>query len=132
MLKYFNCPAEVVEVYGPNVAEMKAKGVKVHHADIRTFTPDRAYEVVMWWHGPEHVRKEDIPALLVRMSRYATKFIVFATPNGIYDQGAEYGNPYEVHKSHWTVDDFKELGMQADAIGVPDQKQGNIIAWIQL
>lgn len=131
MTQYFKCPIDVVEIYEPNVKDLQnSKRIRqVFYNDIRTFGASKMYEVVMWWHGPEHVPKKDLPAILLRMSQYCSKYIIFACPNGVYEQGPEYGNQYEIHASHYTVQDFIDIGMEADAIGEPNKKQGNIIAW---
>ena len=134
MTRFFRCPIDIVEVWPENVKQLKeAKHIrKVFQSDIRDFMPPLSYEVTMFWHGPEHLEKDELVPLILKMAQYTTKYIVFATPFGVYEQGAEYNNPYEEHKTHWTLEDFQEMGFECDAIGVKDAKQGNIIAWVKL
>jgi len=123
---------DVIEVFPENLIQLQ--NVKWINAligmDVREFYSEERYDCVMLWHGPEHFTKDEFPALLERMKTYAD-CVVFGCPNGKYDQGDEYGNPYERHLSTWYKEDFEKLGMQADAIGERDVKQGNIIAWIK-
>lgn len=122
---------DIVEAFPNNVAQLSnAKWINsVFCMDIRHFWTSEKYDITMFWHGPEHLEKWELPALIERMKTYSDR-IILATPNGRYDQGDEYGNPFEKHVSTWYIDDFVKLGLQADAIGLPDRKQGNIIAWI--
>ena len=123
---------DVIEVFPENILQLNEIRWlnSVIFMDIRNFQSAEKYDCVMLWHGPEHFTKEEIPALISQMKLY-TDCIVFGCPNGRYDQGDEYGNPYERHLSTWYKEDFEKLGMQADEIGVRDTKQGNIIAWIK-
>ena len=38
------------------------------------------------------------------------------TPNGYYDQEPYGGNPYQVHRSGWSVDDFQKRGYNVKGI----------------
>ena len=122
---------DIIEVFPENVLQLcEVNWIRVlFKNDIRDFIPSERYDCVMLWHGPEHFEASQIPGLLERMQTYSD-CVVFGCPNGKYDQGDEYGNPYERHLSTWYKKDFEKLGMQADAIGEPDARQGNIIAWI--
>ena len=134
MTKFFKCPIDCVEIWPENVKQLETSP-RLRHvwlSDIRDFSPQWTYELTMFWHGPEHLLKDEVVSLLLKIAQYTTKMIVFATPNGVYTQGAEYGNPHEVHQSHWYPSDFEKIGMEVDYIGSPDKKQGNIIAWKRL
>ena len=125
---------DIVEVYEPNYRDLLGTpGIRrVFHSDVMDFEPNDEYDISFFWHGVEHLDKKQVPILLKKMRKYTNQLIIFATPYGRYEQGAEYGNPFEIHKSHWYPGDFKELGMEVSAIGLPDRKQGNIIAWQRL
>lgn len=49
----------------------------------------------------EHMSKEDALALWDRV-RAVSRIQILSLPIIHYPQGAEYGNPYEEHKHHWT------------------------------
>lgn len=123
---------DIIEAFHENVLQLnEVKWLNsVIYMDVRLFQSAEKYDCVMLWHGPEHFEKAEIPLLLSKMKSYAD-VIVFGCPNGRYDQGDEYGNPYERHLSTWYAEDFRALGMQADEIGQRDARQGNIIAWIK-
>lgn len=131
MTRFFKCPIDVVEVWPENVRDMTGDP-RLRHVflcDIRDFDSIYPYDVTMFWHGPEHLRIYEMRELIDKMKKYTKKYIVFATPNGIYEQGPEYGNPYERHKTHWTKEAFEFLGLKADAVGDKNKRNGNIIAW---
>lgn len=121
---------DVIEVFPDNLIQLQ--NVKWINAligmDVRLFQTEEIYDCVMFWHGPEHLEKAELPLLLSKMRAYAD-VIILATPNGRYEQADEYGNPYERHLSTWYKEDFEKLGLKADEIGNRDQRQGNIIAW---
>jgi hypothetical protein len=121
---------DVIEAFLPNIIQLyEVRWINnLITGDIREFQPEERYDVVMFWHGPEHLEKEEVAPLIVKMKTYAD-LVIFATPNGVYDQDEVYGNPHERHLSTWYKEDFEAIGMTADAIGEPDQKQGNIIAY---
>lgn len=120
---------DVIEIFPANVEQLGSlKWIhRVIEGDIRYFDPMDTYDLVVFWHGPEHLKKDEVSKLVTKMKRYA-KAIIFATPNGIYEQGEEYGNPAEVHASAFYLEDFVKMDMVASAIGEPDQQNGNIIA----
>lgn len=124
-----NWQIDVIEIFEENINQLRGLHwiTNLIHGDIRTYDPEK-YDVIMFWHGPEHLLFDEVVELTDKLKKH-TDLLIYATPNGRYDQGEEYGNPYEVHASTWTKEKFEWIGMKADAIGNPDQKQGNIIAW---
>jgi hypothetical protein len=133
MFSYFwtrHWKIDVIEIWPENVEQLKGID-KIHElitGDIMEFNPMRQYDCVMWWHGPEHLEMTDVADLIKQLKKY-TKSIIFATPNGKYDQGEEYGNPHERHLSTWYKEDFEALGMNAFELGNRDEKNGNLVAW---
>lgn len=135
MSKYFEkagIEIDVVEAFEKNATAIKEwKWIhEVFNADIRFFEPKKKYDIIMFWHGVEHLPKNEVVLLTVKLKEYC-KLLVYATPNGKYEQGEEYGNPFEKHVSHWTAKDFEELGMTASEIGKPNEKNGNVIAYLK-
>lgn len=121
---------DVIEVFPANVMQLqKVEWIsRLTEGDIRYYDPMRTYDLTVFWHGPEHLTKEEVTELLQNMKRYSNA-VIFATPNGHYDQGEEYGNTAENHLSDWTAADFDQLGMTASAIGEPNQRNGNVVAY---
>lgn len=64
----------------------------------------------------EHLEKPDGLALLDAMETIATKKVVVFTPNGFLAQGEYDSNPWQVHRSGWTVAEMKSRGY--DVIGI--------------
>ena len=120
---------EIVEAFEGNVNELRQAGYKVYHSDIMTWRPEKKYQVSMFWHGPEHLYDWQVPILIDKLKGCTTDLIVFATPFGVYDQGPEYGNDYETHRSHWRAADFEKLGMESDEMG--ETYNGNVISWLK-
>lgn len=58
----------------------------------------------------EHLEKKDGYRLLEKMEKIARKKVIVLTPNGYYNQEEYEDNPYQVHHSGWTVDDFTKQG----------------------
>ena len=133
MFSYFwtrHWKIDVIEIFHENILQLQAID-KIHElieGDIRTFDPMKQYDCVMFWHGVEHLEKSEVPKLLEHLKTYADS-IIFATPNGEYEQGAEYGNEHEKHLSTWYFADFLELGLKCCSLGNEDEKNGNLVAW---
>lgn len=126
-----NYIVDVVEVFLPNIIKLKdVKRIRtIFCSDIRYFTPKTNYDVVVFWHGIEHLEKSDVYPLTVKMQKYTNKIILFGMPYGRYDQGELYNNPYEKHISAWYPEDFPARGFECDTIGLMDTKRANLIAW---
>ena len=64
--------------------------------DVRNITNvdglDDQYDIVLWWHGPEHVKKEEFADILAQLKSKARLAVVVGCPHGQYRQGASYGN----------------------------------------
>jgi len=58
----------------------------------------------------EHLEKNEGLAMLQKMELLARRRVVIFTPNGFLPQGNKEDNVYQVHRSGWTVDEFRELG----------------------
>lgn len=125
---------DIIEIFPANILQLKTyPGIRnLICDDIRNFASPEPYDIVCWWHGPEHVTREDFAYTMAKIEQYCTGLVICATPNGRYDQGPEYGNQAERHLAHYTLEDWLAMGWTADAIGIPNQKQGNIIAWKQI
>ena len=58
----------------------------------------------------EHLTKQDGMKLLDYVDKFANKLVIFETPNGFVHQEGTSENPFQEHKSGWTVSDFQRLG----------------------
>jgi len=87
------------------------------------------YDVICWWHGPEHIEQRELSSVLDAMADLADKKAVCACPWGKFSQGAVEGNIYERHLSELGPEDFIERGWNARGFGERDDPWSYVIAW---
>jgi hypothetical protein len=58
----------------------------------------------------EHLTKEDGKKLIEVMERLASRRVIIFTPNGFLLQPAHSGNPWQEHRSGWSVEEMQKLG----------------------
>lgn len=121
----------ILEIWRSNVEYLKSKFKNVIEGDVRNV--DKLglglFDIVMWWHGPEHVRKNEIVPIFDKLINMTKKTLIIACPWGIYEQDAAGGNPYEKHFSYLYPEFFENLGWQTSAIGIKDTTVNNLMAW---
>lgn len=86
------------------------------------------FDVVLWWHGPEHIEREELAGTLAKLEAAAEGLVVLGCPWGVYKQGPFMGNPYDEHRASLYVRDFEALGYRVATLGEAD-KQGSLLAW---
>ena len=139
---------DVMEAWEPNVEGLKALNAKygifrnILHDDIRDYADldgigDEqeyfgSYDVVMFWHGPEHLKIQEIPPVLEAMERAAEKLVILGCPWGKYPQGNVGGNPFEEHNSVLYPRMFQQWGYNTATIKKPNKRGGHILAWKEL
>lgn len=64
----------------------------------------------------EHLTKEDGIRLIEVMEKIAKNKVIIFTPNGFLPQREHDNNPWQVHKSGWTVKEMKERGYKVIGI----------------
>lgn len=93
---------------------------------------DQKYDLIFWWHGPEHIYDHEIPMAVESMKKVCDKHIILGCPWGMYEQGTVYGNPFEEHKSHLHPEFYENLGFITSTIAKPNHKMGNITSWMDV
>jgi len=68
------------------------------------------YDVIFAGDIIEHLDAPDVQPVLSKLLAYADKALLVAVPLGVYPQGETYGNPYERHRSTWTVERLRSFG----------------------
>jgi len=87
----------------------------------------RKYDVIFWWHGPEHVEEERLPDILKYIEGLANYLVILGCPWGRYKMGANYGNPYERHRAYLYPEKFIDLGYtRIECLGEVDTPGSNI------
>ena len=68
----------------------------------------------------EHITKKEGLKLLGAMDKLANERSVVATPRGFMHQPEVFikGNPYQYHKSGWSIEDFRECGYRVHGLGL--------------
>lgn len=67
---------------------------------IRQYYKIKEFDIVLWWHGPEHLVELEIEPTLFMLRSVAKDWLVVGCPNGYLEQDEVYGNPHETHRSH--------------------------------
>jgi len=125
---------DIVEPHKPNCDYYTGViGIRnTYNVTIQEFNPEDKYDVVFWWHGPEHVKKEELESTLKHIESMTKKYVVLGCPWGNNPQEAIDGNYFEIHRSSMYVEDFEKLGYNVDTIGTKDNWNSNLIAWKKL
>ena len=98
----------------------------VIHGDVRYALPvDSTWDTIVWWHGPEHISREDLPSVLHQLEAVATRLVVLAAPWGENAQPMVEGNAHQEHKAHLQPEDFEGLGYKTATCGT----QGDLSTW---
>lgn len=90
----------------------------------------QSYDLVFWWHGPEHVTEEEASSVIDSLREIA-KVVILGCPWGILRQDAAYDNPYEQHQSALYPSFFEERGFLVSTMGQQDKGGSNITAWLE-
>lgn len=98
---------------------------------VEDFNPPngRKYDVICWWHGPEHVEEEKLPEILQRVEEFGNLLVILGCPWGRYELGDAYGNPYERHRAFLYPEIFIDLGYdRVECLGKKDVPGSNMTA----
>jgi predicted TPR repeat methyltransferase len=110
-----------VDIFGPDVEKSKAQGIhdkyyKMNALNIGKKFKSNSFECVLASDLIEHLTKREGLRLLKMMERISSKKVIVFTPNGFFPQEPYGNNPWQIHKSGWTVEDMKKMGY--DVIGI--------------
>jgi 2-polyprenyl-3-methyl-5-hydroxy-6-metoxy-1,4-benzoquinol methylase len=101
----------------------KSKKSKIHDKylqidamDVDKYIPDKSFDCVMLNAVIEHIEKEEGKKLIKKLEKIAKKIVIISTSNGFIAQGAADNNPWQVHKSGWTVEEMRERGYKVIGI----------------
>lgn len=64
----------------------------------------------------EHLTPDEGLEMILEMKRVTRGRIILATPNGFYKGRAIDDNPLNLHRSVWTMQDFKDLGFNVELV----------------
>ena len=122
----------VLEVWESHIQLLKEHFSTVIHADVRDYVDSGDfYDVIVWWHGPEHLPEDELKQVLEKLKSMA-HLVILGCPCGDSPQGAHLGNPYEEHVSSLQPEFFHSLGYHTEALLFEDGHDGrytNITSW---
>ena len=99
--------------------------------DVDEKIKDKTYDVVMFNHGPEHLRSHEVIPTLAKLEKITDGVLIIGCPWGIYRQGSVHGNDHETHLSYLYPEMFIKLGFEVRTMGEKDVKKSHILAWKQ-
>lgn len=125
------CEITILEIFKPNVEYLK--GIpwihEVIEGDVCKFFTDKKYDVIFWWHGPEHIKKEDINLTIKKLEFLSNNLIVLGCPWGNVPQlKTSDENPFEEHVSFFETGEFEKMGYETDYSGKKDTMGSNIVS----
>jgi len=109
--------------------------VRVIQGDVREIggselARDR-FDIVMWWHGPEHIPFRDRTKTLRKLECMANEFIIIGCPPGDYPQEKARENPHEKHHEKILVEFFYDPDLMSPGWKA-DISSNNLLAWRKL
>lgn len=134
-LRHAGYVTTIIEAWEQNVKDIMPlleNGEEIIHADIRAWVPPRRYDLVLWWHGPEHVPLSNAGEMLERLKEFAKGAVIVGAPWGSSPQGPAYGNPFEQHVSNVTEEFLESHGYEVATYGIKDKPcNGQIMGWFE-
>jgi hypothetical protein len=121
---------DCLEVWPAYADELKTRKWydSVECGDIAEWNDPQDYDLVVWWHGPEHM---DLDRALETIQRLPTLVpeVWLATPWGKCPQGVHRGNPYQRHLSTWYPELYEQCDYAVGGSGKPNKRGSHLVAW---
>jgi len=134
---YASYKIDVLEIWKPNVESLRILNRrwklfnKIMLGDVRRIEEilQHRYDVVIFWHGPEHLGRLDFAPTIRKLEDFAKHLLICGCPWGDYPQGPVKGNPHEAHASSLDPWQFKALGFNTSTIRRSPGRGSNLLAW---
>ena len=104
-----------IDVFRPDIFENKKKRMHSEYIlmDIRAMGfREKSFDTVAAFDVIEHLSKDEGLKLIEDMTKIAKSTVMIYTPNGFMSQEAKDDNKFQIHKSGWDIDIFKEMGFK--------------------
>ncbi|MFQ5977096.1 MAG: class I SAM-dependent methyltransferase [Candidatus Heimdallarchaeota archaeon] len=104
-----------VDAFQPSIDRSREQNIhsKYHKLDVMSLGEkfeENSFDCVLALDLIEHLRKDEGFKLLKMMEKIAESRVIIFTPNGFVPQKEYEDNPWQAHKSGWTVDEMNSLG----------------------
>lgn len=113
-IRHVEAPRKVgVEAFAPYVEMSRKLGIHDEYvaADLVDVEfPEKSFDAIVMIEVLEHLEKADGEVVLERLERIARKKLIVSCPNGFLEQGSHDANPYQVHRSGWTIKELTARG----------------------
>ena len=122
----------ILEIYEPNVKHLTevCPWATVIQGDVRKLKEfsENQFDYAFWWHGPEHIKEEELLEAVKGLEKITKKIVVMGCPWGEYPQHHLHGNPHEEHEASLYPRHFEEMGYAVDKLGKADKMGSNLAA----
>jgi SAM-dependent methyltransferase len=102
-----------VDIFSPYILKnINEKKIHSEYLNMNIFDidfPEKSFDCAILFDVIEHFNRQDFLNFLPKLEKISKKILII-TPNGYIDQHEYDSNPYQIHKSGWTVEDFAALG----------------------
>lgn len=114
-----------IDIYGKDIETARKRNVyqKLIRGDLlKTISSNSVkskYDVVFFSQVIEHLTRNQGEKILSEIEKLAKKRIIVGTPRGFMEQPHEFldGNPHQIHKSGWSIEDFISRGYRVHGVG---------------
>jgi SAM-dependent methyltransferase len=111
-----------VDTFLPSIEKSKELGVHDEYFNINVMSidkyfKDKSFDCVIMIDLIEHLEKKPGELLLEKIEKIAKKKIIIFTPNGFLSQGIHYDNPWQEHKSGWSLKEMSSRGFKVIGFG---------------
>jgi len=134
---YAGYEIDVLEIFEPNVKALEVMNRRwkifknIMLGDVREVEQilKHQYDVIVFWHGPEHLGLLDFKPTLRKLEDFALRLLICGCPWGDYPQGPVKGNEHEKHLSSLFPEDFQKLGYKTSTLRNRPGRGSNLLAW---
>ncbi len=104
--------------------------------DIKRIFKDRMFDVIVWSHGPEHVKKKEMSKIFKDIISLTRKAVLLVVPYGSFwdKQWNKNDNPYETHiQKNLTPESFDNInGFNFEVFGTKDKQDAQMFMWKEI
>ncbi len=138
-LKWAGYRMDIMEIWKPYLQELRFLNEKKEYfrrilrGDVTKPILDvvkERYDLVVWWHGCEHVDEEALPVALANIQKVARRLAVCAAPHGHCGQGVtKDGNTYQRHRYDVMPEHIQHCGWHTGTLEDAPSMRSHLIGW---